>query len=237
MQITTKAQAKTVVSALRREIKALGKGPEQLSHTDCLNLTAKALGFASWNAWEASLLEAAIEKPAPAQSKYPLENRGDFDFISTAAEGKAFSGAFVPLTATSDIVRVSAPFNTVTRDGSNGVIRPEFDGSRSNVDWDSQGTRKNAQGHCLWLCESAYEYSEARVVIAPEDCYSPYDDEELPVRPKLIQAYLDYFVEERIDASALNGKFASVAKVIGFKLTLKEKEELLAKVEGSSARA
>lgn len=236
MQITTKAQAKTVVSALRREIKALGKGPEQLSHTDCLNLTAKALGFASWNAWEASLLEAAAEKPAPAKSKYPLENDGEFDFISPDEEGKAFSGNFVPLTATADIIKASADFNSVTRDGSNGCLSPEFGGG-SDVDWDSQETRLNARGHGIWLCEDGEEFSEGQVVLAPEECDEPYEDEELPIRSKLIQAFLDYFAEERIDASALNGKFGRVADIIGYELTMKEEVELRAKVEGSSARA
>lgn len=236
MQIITKAQAKTVVSALRREIKALGKGPEELSHTDCLTLTAKALGFASWNAWEASLLEAAAEKPAPVESKYPLVNNGDFDFISPDEAGKAFSGDFVPLASTADVVEATAGFTVVTRASSDGSLTPDFDGG-SDVDWDSQETRLNAQGHGIWLCEDGEEFSEGQVVIAPEECYEPYEDEELPVRPKLIQAFLDYFAEERIDAAALKGKFGKIAEVIGFELTMKEEEELRAKVEGSLARA
>jgi hypothetical protein len=236
MNITTKAQAKTVVSALRREIKALGKGPEQLSHTDCLSLTAKALGFASWNAWEASLMETAAEKPQPEVSKYPLVNNGDFDFVGSDTEGKVFSGSFVPLTMTSEAMRGTCGIGAVTRSSDDGSVDVEYDGNGTAIDYDGQTARKNAQGFAIWLDEGASEFSSAQSVIAPECCDDPEEDEELPVRPKLIQAFLDYFAEHSIDAVALNGKFGRVAKVIGFSLTMNEKAELQARVESSTNR-
>lgn len=55
MKITTKIQAKALVSALRRELKDLPQSSEVLSHTSCLELMAKTLGFMNWNAWEATL--------------------------------------------------------------------------------------------------------------------------------------------------------------------------------------
>lgn len=230
MQITTKVQAKTVVSALRREIKALGKGPEQLSHNDCLTLTAKALGFASWNAWEASLLDAATEKPVAAVSKYPLVNNGDFDFVSPGVHGKAFSGHLAQLVGTDDTVCATALVTSVARDGSEGELDLSHEGS-SDVDWDSQKTRKNKQGFDCWLDDSADVYSQSQLVIAPEDCYDPFDDEELAIRPKLIQAFLDYFADSRIDAIALDGIYDTAEEVIGFTLTVNEVAELRAKVE------
>lgn len=237
MNITTKAQAKTVVSALRREIKALGKGPEQLSHTDCLNLTAKALGFASWNAWEASLMETAAEKPQPEVSKYPLVNAGDFDFVKHGESGKSFSGLFVPLTMTLEDMSGSCGIETVSRVAGKASPEVEYDNNGTEVDWDSQVTRKNSQGFRIWLDEDGEEFSSAQAVIAPEDCHEPYEDEELPVRPKLIQAFLDYFAEQKIDAVALKGDFEAAVDVIGFQLTMAEEAELLAKVESSSNRS
>lgn len=55
MQITTKAQVKALVSALRRELKLVDKDVSTLTHTNSLELLAKTFGFKSWNEWEASL--------------------------------------------------------------------------------------------------------------------------------------------------------------------------------------
>ena len=62
--ITTKAQAKTLVSALRREFKTLPGMTELPSHTACLDLVAKAIGFKKWNDWEATLSDVEIQSVA-----------------------------------------------------------------------------------------------------------------------------------------------------------------------------
>lgn len=235
MQINTKVQAKTIVSALRREIKTLGKGPEQLSHTDCLNLTAKALGFTSWNAWEASLLDAAVEKPAATASKYPLVNNGDFDFVTSGEHGQAFSGFLVRLTGTSEMVFGSNGVDNVWRT-EDRTLGSEYDSNGTDIDWDSQRTRKNLAGAEIWEDEDGNEYSGARLVIAPEGCDDPYEDEELPIRPGLIKAFLDYFADEAINAAALQGAYQDAVKVIGYKLTIKETDELRAQVEVLASR-
>jgi hypothetical protein len=221
MQISTKTHAKTLVSALRREIKALGKGPEALTHNDCLNLTAKALGFGSWNAWEASLTEAAVTPPAPTEAKYPLRNRGDFDFVGHDDMGAAFSGRFISLTATAEVLRGTAGVNGVCRTGAIGMLEIEHDGE-TDIDWNSQKTRKNEQGSHIWLDEHENEYSAAQVFVAPEECHSPFDDEELPVRDKLVEAFMTYFLDEKLDAKAMDGNFSSAEAVLGFSLTQKE---------------
>jgi hypothetical protein len=233
MQITTKAQAKTIVSSLRREVKALGKAPGTLTHNDCLTLMAKALGFPNWNAWEATLADAPAEKIAKAGAdapKYPLVNKGDFDFVSRKEDGKPFSGMFNELEGTSEVILGTTGVMSATRGNTDSKedLLVEYDGTGTDVDWNSQETQKNKAGYMVWLDPDGNTYSGAQVVLTPEDCADPYEDEELPVRPKLIQAFIDYIAENKVAAHKLSGDFSAIAEVLGFALTQKE-EEVLAK--------
>lgn len=66
MEITTKVQAKAIVSALRRELKTFDKAAGAISHNEALTVLAKAMGFTSWNAWESSLADS---KQAPVKAE------------------------------------------------------------------------------------------------------------------------------------------------------------------------
>lgn len=237
MNITTKAQAKTVVSALRREVKTLGKLPSEMSHNDCLTLMAKALGFASWNAWEATLVEASVAvQPEVSRTgpRYPLVNTGDFDFVEAGEDGKPFSGRLVEITGTSDTVRVTGGVSTACRPKEGGIAVFQGSGS-SDVDWDSQKTLTDTLGDDILFDDSAEEYSSAQVVLAPDECYDPYEDEDLPVRAKLIQAFCDYIAEKKIDIAALDGDFSAIEGTIGFGLTSKEEEALASRLASLNA--
>jgi hypothetical protein len=230
MQITTKAHAKTIVSALRREFKTLGKNPESLTHNDCLTLMAKALGFPNWNAWEATLTDEPATKavkPDTAIPKYPLVNTGDFDFISREEDGKPFTGMFVELEGTSERLLGTAAVNTATRGNIHSKEDLELEyGGGTEVHWDSQVVQTNKKGYMLWVTTDGDTVSGAQIVLAPENCGDPYDDEELPIRSKLIQAFMDYAAEQKVSVHKLSGDFSSIENVLGYALTQKEEEEL-----------
>ena len=235
MQITTKAQAKTIVSSLRREIKALKKDPATVSHNDCLTLMAKALGFSNWNTWEASLTAESVEPAITApeeKSKYPLVNHGDFDFVRLGEDGKAFTGRNLwELDGTAEVILARASVNTVRRTGrgNNHSVHIEYDGE-TDIDWNSQITQQNAEGHLIWLDHNDDKSSGAQIVIAPEDCEDPAYDDSLPVRSKLVQAFLDYLTEQSVDTSRIAMELPDIQEIIGFCLTKKEEAELLKKL-------
>lgn len=235
--ITTKPQAKTIVSALRRELKALDKGTAALSHNDCLTVMAKALGFPSWNAWEATLAEDVSSAPPAAsvvggsRPKYPLVNHGQFDFVEEGEDGAPFDGATLRvLQGTSDIVLATALVNTVRRptndnptdDGS--LVHLEHAGD-SEVHWDTQEVQQQ-NNVSLWVNEDGEDVSEARLVIGPEGFDRLYDEEDLPVREKLVDAFVEYYASAGLDADVQQGNFVRAEKIIGFGLTLAEEAAL-----------
>jgi hypothetical protein len=231
--ITTKAQAKTAVSALRREIKAMHKGSEDFSYSDCLELMAKALGFPSWNTWQATLAEDQNEKPAaaPTKPKYPLTNdNGEFDFIKPGEEGIPLQGDFEPLENTFEVVEAKANVRGARRAtsaknpgiGDSGLIVQHHG---SDIFDDTMET-KTENGRIVWLSDNGDEYSGV-VVLAPQDSPAPEFDESLPVRAKLLEAYLQYFADVGVDDSAREGVFDNAQAVLGIWLTEREGEHLL----------
>lgn len=238
MNITTKAQAKTITSALRRELKELTKAPGELSHNDCLTIMANALGFPSWNAWESQLVDAPVEKktePAPVVSKmkYPLVHSGEFDFISRFEDGRAFAGNFTPLVGTADRLYATGLVTSVGRieDGPDGKPQLKIAGDRAELDWDSQATRMRPDGYQVWLDDSAGEYSSGQMILAPEDCGDLYEDEDLEVREPLLKAFLTFFDEYPAWAAvAKKGKYSKIEEIIGFSLTEKEQVVLSARL-------
>lgn len=240
--ITTKPQAKTIVSALRRELKALDKSTQALTHNDCLAVMAKALGFPSWNAWEAALAEgedqSSVTKAAPASDrpKYPLVNEGQFDFVEPGEDGEPFDGlTFNRLEGTSDLIPATACVNFVSRGTPDNPadetgLHIEHAGE-SNVGWDEQEV-KEKDGFQLWFVEGGGETPQARLVIAPEGHSDIYNDEDLPVREKLIEAFIEYYSTNGLDAKAKAGNFDTAEMVIGFGLTNREEEVLANKLSG-----
>lgn len=226
--ITTKAQAKTIVSALRREFKALNKGPQELSHTDCLGLMAKALGFTSWNAWEATLKDAPAAPKAAATPGYPLVNTGQFDFVSPGVDGKPYTGMLSELNGTYERVYGVCPVISMQRsEGSTGKNDPIEYGGGTTMFWDDQVTLTDKQGFMRWLDSDGDEHCGAQVVLVPEDYHGDVEEgEELPVRDALLAAYLQYLDDRELDGRALQGDYSGIADVLGFALTEREAEEL-----------
>lgn len=236
--ITTKPQAKTIVSALRRELKALDKGTASLSHNDCLAVMAKALGFASWNAWEASLAEGGNAAPAvvpvPDRPKYPLVNTGDFDFVAPGEDGEAYTGHFRRLEGTLDSLTAKGYVELASRPTADN---PDTDGrgihiqdaGGSDMFWDEQAPVIR-NGFQVWMCEGGDEHSQAQMILVPEGSGDPLDDEDLPVRLKLIDAFVEYFETNEVDAKAKAGNFSKSERIIGFSLTEKEIEVLTDKL-------
>jgi hypothetical protein len=233
--ITTKPQAKTIVCALRRELKALDKGTAALSHNDCLALMAKALGYPNWNAWEASLAEGTDSAPAAVQGtdrpKYPLVNTGDFDFVKPGEEGVPYTGHFALLEGTLDSLTAKGYVNFATRPTPDNPVTDDSGihtegAGESKMFWDEQSPVVR-DGFQVWLCEGGDEHSQAQMVLVPEGA-DPQDDEDgdLPVREKLIDAFLEFFAGNEVDSEAKQGDFSNVEGTIGFSLTEKETEVL-----------
>lgn len=236
LNIVSKEKAKTLVSAIRREFQALDKGTAALSHNDCLNVLAKAQGFASWNAWEATLKD---EKPSasPVAPKYPLSNNGEFDFIQPGENGLPFKGDFTRLEAT--LQMVEAKSNVV---GARRAVKPNDRGEadsgfnlqywRSEI-YDDTMKAQCKNGNLLWMTEEGDQYAGV-VVLAAEDHPHPQYDETLPVRANLIEAYLAYYAEHGIDDSAREGIFEKAEATLGIWLTEREAEHLLDQLNAST---
>jgi hypothetical protein len=282
LNIVSKEKAKTLVSALRRELQALNKGTAALSHNDCLTVLAKAQGFASWNAWEATLpsekqepelskyprttdlaisapstdgtflegarLEGKFETleptsyavagdrivearvPAAVKPKYPLTNDGEFDFIAPGEEGVPLKGDFTSLDGTFELIEAKAYVVSASR-----AVDPRdkgIGGSGLNVQHRGSTTfddtmETQVQGrNIMWLPDDGELYT-GPVILVPMDCGDPEYDETLPVRAKLIEAYLAYYAERGIDDSARDGVFDRAAGMLGIHLTEREAEHLL----------
>lgn len=241
MQINTKKDAKTAVSALRRELKNLGKSPDQLSHSDCLTLLAKALGHASWNAWEAGLADEA-PTVAAVPSRYPLKNNdGRFNFVANGEPGTPYSSWFFPLQGTDELIPGVALVQRAWRNGAK--IEVEYEGS-TKVDWDGQLTVR-CDGEACWIDCDGDSVPESQVVLLPEHYYAEepntvYEDEELPLREALMVEFVQYFgtgpTADRLakaEAGAARDKVIGDAQnVLGFQLTRQEEEEVLRRVIG-----
>lgn len=246
MQIKSKKEAKTAVSALRREIQNLGKAPQDLSHSDCLTLMAKALGFKSWNAWEATLADDVPQAAAPAvlvASRYPLKNdKGQYDFTKPGEEAVPFTSFFQGLLGTSEQVRGTADIECAVR--KNGAIAVTYAG-RTELDWDSQKTLKE-NGEKLWVDESGDDVPESQLILLPtgfeeSDFDYVYEHEELPVRELLVLEFVAYLTTSEAQAKFSGAKTRkAVLKVVdeaenllGFALTALEVAEVVRRVDAS----
>lgn len=231
MHIITKTQAKSFISALRRELKQLEKPANRLSHSECLALVAKTMGFASWNAWNAALKdEPTALKQEVAPAKYPLTNDGEFDFVPRGEHGTACSGHFVRMAGTVEKLPGMAGVMLTARHGApeDKELDIDYEGV-TDIDWDNQQTLKDARGYMVWADEDGRHYPGAQLVLLPGDYdydSDPCHDEELPVRDKLVLAFAAYCKEKGVDADDLSRRQAAVEQEIGFSLTLKEVQAL-----------
>jgi hypothetical protein len=228
MQINTKVHAKTVVSALRRELKAAGKQSESFSHTECLTLMAKALGFATWNAWEATLTDT--ESAAPIlKAKYPLVNDGSFDFIKIGEKGLPYTSFFTKLDGTKESVPGVATVLSAARPVG-GSTDWDIDHDGTDVDWDGQKTLVDKQGNIRWVDEDGDEHSGAQVIFLPDEFDGEIDElnDDLPVRTPLLRAFLEYFKEKALSQFPSERALDKVCDTIGYALTPREIEALQA---------
>jgi len=237
LNIVSKEKAKTLASSIRREFQALNKGTAELSHNDVLTILAKAQGFANWNAWNATLIG---DKPSAAlvalvAPKYPLTNNGEFDFIEPGKTGLPFTGNFTLLEAT--IENVQAKSKVVGASRAISANDKGVSGSGINVQhwgsdvFDDSFVTQVKNGNLVWLTEGGDEYAGV-VVFMPEN--SGQYDESLPVRAKLIEAYLEYYSENGVDDSAREGLFEKAEAILGIWLTEREAEHLLDKLSESA---
>ena len=240
MQITTKVQAKQAASALRRELKELNKAPSELKHNDVLAALAKALGYSSWNEWNASLSAEEAPKASAASedgdyvSPYLLTNEGQFDFVAKGEEGSPFGPFFHRIEGTRELIPGTAGLMSAARTKGHD-FDIQYDGN-TDVHWDDQKTVKNQEGADIFVSAGDCDESGNRVVLLPEDYDGdPYSDEELPVREPLLKAFETYCIANGlVDQVAGLEDAASVKEVIneteaklGFALTAKEEVELI----------
>jgi hypothetical protein len=242
MQIITKKDAKTAVSALRRELKTLGKSPDQLSHSDCLTILAKALGHSSWNEWEAKLADevpAAVVLPAePQPSRYPLRNTdGRFDFVPKGQPGTPYSSWFERLQGLHEQLFGTALVGSARRTPEK--LKVDYEGS-TIVDWDSQKPVKH-EGAPIWITDGGDQVSNGRVILLPEEYYSEsrglFEDEELPMRETMVAEFLEYFdahgTTELLACTSDEQRenvFGKAEKVVGFWMTRQEQTEVLSRL-------
>lgn len=215
-------EAKTAVSTLRRELKKCTKPLSELSHSDCLELLAKALGHKNWQHWEATLMTAPPATSSPTPTKYPLVNTGQFDFVAVGEPGAPYSDMLEELGGIAQLVNVYAPVFSARRTASG--LEHETGGSDTEIDWDSTSIRKTPAKENLWCRTDFGTMPEAGVVLVPEDFDGNF--KELPVRQALVAEYVGYLNSQPY--SDLAGAIRAAVGVIGFGLTPAETKAVMA---------
>lgn len=223
----SQTELKAAGTSLRRELKAL-YGEKAPNHTQCLELLASAFGASSY----AQLLTTATESPVRTV-QFPLDNvKGRFDLVKPGESGQAACGdTFEVLAGTCEYIPDS------TAQVSSSVRLPggnlEATANGTLVNWDAQRTTRDERGHALWLTEDGIKYSEAQVVLLP-DQFDP-EDLSLPVRDSLVKAYAKHILQSRgrgdpslardfcqPDMLLDSPQLQRVTKVLGFALHLRE---------------
>ncbi|MNR71348.1 hypothetical protein D3C71_19630 [compost metagenome] len=247
----SKKAAKTAVSALRRELKALDKPVQDLSHADCLELLARTLGQKNWNELEARLpLGEAMQAPqAPAPSPAPaatqlvayfpsrLVNDGRFDFADRATGGVAVGSRFEPLQGTYE--RTPGACSVARARRENGASLKMDHAGGTEMFWDDQRTVRE-RGESVWVDEDGEFLRDSDVVLLPEGFEGdPYEDENLPVREALLDAYQAFLKDKEVALGSSEDEVLSqlnaVRQVLGFALTAREEQVLLSRLGKAGA--
>lgn len=230
MLITSQKEFKQATSRLRRELRSLPSA-EGLSHAQCLELLAKAMGASGYAELAHQLPVEAPAAMATPQPRYPLRNlHGLLDLVDAKQESaRVVTGLdFADMQGTIEDIRgCLADVAGATR-APDGRLTPVYEGE-TDVNWDGQVTRLNQQGQALWQSEGGDVFSEDQCVLVPED-FHPDDEDagfDLPNREVLLLAYLDV-AHARGIAAQLHQQVAQVklnspllrelAKTIGFGL-------------------
>lgn len=234
----TKKEVKSLVSGLRRELRL--KNIEVQSYNQLLDAVAKAMGLSGAEELNAKLPDVKEAPPgaAPEASRYPLSNRGQFDFCKTGSLviGRDFTG----VTGRSEsIAACNAYVNGGTRKAAGG-IDPEF-GDETDVNWNCQAPELDERGIRQYFTEDYGCVAEDLLVVIPdlEDCDHVHEwtaDPEsvvLPRRRALIAEYLRWFREvERLNApleyfNNVYDECTWAAPKIGFALTAREVKQFI----------
>lgn len=234
MNIQTQEQAKSAVSALRRELKAVGNvSAGALSHTQCLELLAKTLGYANWNTWKASLGDSTSEAQAPGEALpakataqpaprfMPSNNEGQYDFVKQGEEGQLYSGSFIVIQGTLDNVPGIATISSVTRDAT-GQHQVESAGE-TDVIWDDQET-VTEDGQVVYVDDDGENVLCDKTMLLPESFDG--DVEELPVRQAIVEDFDLYLGVEKLTGDALESAISQAEQDSGFELTPQERKAL-----------
>lgn len=231
MFIQNKQEFKQTTSALRKGILELFPG-HKLSHAQCLELLAQALGKSSY-AELLTVLPAEERTPTPqaVPARYPLRNvDGVLDLVERGKDGQVVSGrSFTAAEGTVEDISYCVSFSTSASRILKARLTPSYEGD-TRINWDGQTTRRDANGTALWHFEDGEARSELDCILVPEG-FEPFADAEellqVPCREVLLQAYLDVARERACDkelfeqvqdeglASAL---LDAIGDVVGFAL-------------------
>lgn len=235
MFITNQSDFKTTVSALRRELKtAYPEASSHPSHAAMQELLAKALGASSYAELIAKLPKepaaGKVKAPSEVKPRYPLQNLdGRFDLVEEGEEGEPRYGIdFSTIRGTSEtIYACTADVSMASRLGAGN-----FDityGGETDVNWNSQVSDKDDDGHVLWVNESGETVRSGAILLVPED-FKTWDM-DLPLRRELVKEYDRYVRDnnlmDQLGADLLKKGYdcdtlATIAGVLGFALTQKE---------------
>lgn len=227
MNIQSQKQVKSIVSALRRELKASGpKDVDKLTHTECLEALSKALGFADWNTLKSKLPEepvAAVAEVAPTKepSRYlPSNEEGRYDFVAPGKQGMVYTGHFIEVQGTWDRLNGIALMTSAAR-AENQELTEDWLGS-TEVCWDAQVTVYR-DGEKLYCDVDGDLVPQSKLILVPKHSD---DFSELPVRSALVEDFalaLPYYLQKGVElATAID----SLEGDCGFSLTRPEREEL-----------
>lgn len=237
MKIQSQKEFKTLVSGVRRELKTLFPGSPQASHTQMMEVLAKAFGMKSLAELQARLPAespqekvAAVEE-APAEV-YPLRNRfGDFDIVVEGKRGKLVHG----LTGEGvegvleDIKDCVASAHGGKRLPC-GTVQVTYLGE-TDVNWDGQVPQEADDGSVQWILNGGGTVLEHECILVPytEDDEFDFDNEDnldLPNREALLDEYLKLATPEILKRLAKelpedglkSAALVELAEAIGFSL-------------------
>lgn len=201
MLITSQKEFKQATSRLRKELRALPT-TEGLSHAQCLELLAKAMGATGYAELAPRLPAQSPAAAVSSQPRYPLRNlHGLLDLVDATQESaRVVTGLdFADMQGTIEDIRGCLADVSGARRAPDGRLTPVYE-SETDVNWDGQVTRLNQQGQALWQSEGGDVFSEDQCILVPED-FHPDDEDagfDLPNREVLLLAYLNLAQERGI---------------------------------------
>lgn len=231
--IGNKKEAKTLVSAVRRELRKLNKPTDKLTHNECLMVMSIATGHSSWNEWEAKLPEHSARSVAasmPVIARYPLVNSGQLDFVAPGEDGIPCNALGLErLPGTCDTMAVTGRVLSASRSVMGGPLDGINHDEDSNVGWDSQETDTGPDGKSVWET-GVGGISEASVVLVPRGDYlEPLPKGDWPVRGPLVDSYVEYFRGACLSPATMGDTtFDAAEAVLGFTATDAERAMIVA---------